>query len=197
MAGLSIRDIRHLDLYSCFPSAVQIACRELGIATDDPRGLTLTGGLPYFGGPGNNYVMHSIAEMMNAVRAAPGTHGLLNANGWHVTKHAVGIYSTEPLHAQWRRADPAVYQRALNAVPKPAFTEIADGDARIETYTVTHGSAGPQQGIVIGRLADDTRFLAQTPQGDVALLQELMRVEGVGRAGRVTHENGRNLFRLT
>ena len=47
-----------------FPSAVEIGCQELGIATDDPRGLTITGGLPYFGGPGNNYVMHSIVQMI-------------------------------------------------------------------------------------------------------------------------------------
>jgi acetyl-CoA C-acetyltransferase len=194
MAGLRMPDITHLDLYSCFPSAVQIACSELGIATDDARGLTLTGGLPYFGGPGNNYVMHSIAAMMAAVRAAPGTHGLLNANGWHVTKHAVGIYSTQPRHTQWQRAAPQTYQRELDALPKPRFTETAEGNARIETYTVTHGPAGPTQGIVVGRLDDGTRFLANTP-ADPALLEGLMREEGVGRKGHVSVENGRNIFR--
>ena len=64
MAGRTIEDIDILDLYSCFPSAVEIACRELGLAEDDPRGLTITGGLPYFGGPGNSYVLHSISEMV-------------------------------------------------------------------------------------------------------------------------------------
>lgn len=195
MAGLAIGDMRWFDIYSCFPSAVQIACAEFGIALDDPRGLTLTGGLPYFGGPGNNYVMHSIAEMMHRLRATPGTHGLVNANGWHVTKHAVGIYSTEPRHAQWQRVAPDTYQRELDAMPKPAFTETPAGAAIIETYTVTHGPAGPQQGIVIGRLQDGTRFLAHTPP-DSTTLESLMRSEGVGRAGVVGHENGRNIFRL-
>jgi acetyl-CoA C-acetyltransferase len=195
MAGSRIEDMTFFDIYSCFPSAVQIACAELGIATGDARGLTLTGGLPYFGGPGNNYVMHSIAEMMNALRARPGAQGLLNANGWHVTKHAVGIYSTEPRHERWQRAEPERYQRELDALPKPAFSERANGAAVIETYTVAHGAAGPSQGIVIGRLEDGTRFLANTP-ADVPMLQELMRVEGVGRRGVVSHENGRNIFRL-
>lgn len=195
MAGLSIADMAHFDIYSCFPSAVQIACHELGIATDDARGLTLTGGLPYFGGPGNNYVMHSIAEMMARVRANPGSHGLLNANGWHVTKHAVGVYSTEPRHARWHRVEPATYQRAIDALPKAPFTEIANGAARIESFTVNHGPAGPMTGIVVGRLGDDTRFLANTP-ADPALLAELMRVEAVGRRGTVRHEAGKNLFRL-
>lgn len=194
MAGLSIADMKYFDIYSCFPSAVQIACKEFGIALDDPRGLTLTGGLPYFGGPGNNYVMHSIAELMNALRSSPGSHGMINANGWHVTKHAVGVYSTEPRHAQWQRVAPASYQRELDALPKPAFTETPAGAAIIETYTVTHGPAGPQQGIVIGRLHDGTRFLANTPP-DVAMLEELMRVEGVGRKGSVTQEGGKNVFR--
>jgi len=197
MAGLSIADMQYFDIYSCFPSAVQIACNELGIAGNDSRGLTLTGGLPYFGGPGNNYVMHSIAEMMHALRGKPGAHGLLNANGWHVTKHAVGIYSTEPRHEQWKRTPPASYQRELDALPKPAFTETPQGNAVIETYTVTHGPAGPTQGIVIGRLEDGTRFLANTPANDRAVLDELLRVEGVGRAGTVTSESGKNVFRLT
>ena len=71
MAGRSLADMRFFDLYSCFPSAVEIACQEIGIAEDDPRGLTVTGGLPYFGGPGNNYVTHSISEMVRRLRAHP------------------------------------------------------------------------------------------------------------------------------
>ena len=69
MAGKTVADMSFIDLYSCFPSAVEIGCAELGLAEDDPRGLTVTGGLPYFGGAGNNYVMHSIVTMMEKVRA--------------------------------------------------------------------------------------------------------------------------------
>ena len=111
MAGKTIADIDYLDLYSCFPSAVQVACDELGIAHDDPRGLTVTGGLPYFGGPGNNYVMHSIVTATEKVRNKPGSFSLTTANGWYLTKHAAGIYSTTPFEGQWEREDPAVYQR--------------------------------------------------------------------------------------
>ena len=87
MAGKTAADMDLLDIYSCFPSAVEVACDELGIAWDDPRGLTITGGLPYFGGPGNGYVLHSIAHMMDQLRVQPGSFGLLNANGWFLTKH--------------------------------------------------------------------------------------------------------------
>ena len=57
-AEISLSDIKHFDLYSCFPSAVQIAKKELGIP-EEKKDLTVTGGLPYFGGPGNSYTMFS------------------------------------------------------------------------------------------------------------------------------------------
>ncbi len=79
MADLDAGDLDFIDLYSCFPSAVELACQELDIAEDDPRGLTVTGGLPYFGGPGNNYVMHSIVVMADRLRANPGATDCVRA----------------------------------------------------------------------------------------------------------------------
>ena len=69
---VAIDDVEVLDLYSCFPSAVALAAEALGIALDDPRGLTVTGGLPYFGGPGNNYTTHAIAEVSERLPAGRG-----------------------------------------------------------------------------------------------------------------------------
>lgn len=194
MAGKSIADMDHIDLYSCFPSAIEIGCQEIGIAEDDPRGLTVTGGLPFFGGPGNNYVTHSIAEMMNKVRTRPGSFGLCTANGHNVTKHSAGIYSTTPTDGPWRREDPAAYQGALDAMAKPDLVEVAEGPAKIETYTVMHRPDGPEHGLIIGRLAGTgARFLANTPQ-DAATLMDLEENGDVGRPGRVSHADGRNLF---
>ncbi|HYL34711.1 MAG TPA: hypothetical protein VEV17_02225, partial [Bryobacteraceae bacterium] len=127
MAGRTLADIRFFDLYSCFPSAVEIGCQEIGLAEDDPRGLTVTGGLPYFGGPGNNYVTHSISEMMRRLRAHPGRCGLVTANGNYVTKHSFGIYSTTPVRGAWRRESPAVLQAELDALPKAQLVENANG----------------------------------------------------------------------
>jgi len=194
MAGRSPDDMRFLDLYSCFPSAVEIGCQEIGIAEDDPRGLTVTGGLPYFGGPGNNYVTHSICEMMRRLRAAPGSFGLVTANGNYVTKHSFGIYSTKPSEGEWRRESPGVLQRELDALPKASFTETPSGRARIETYTVMHGKAAPEFSVVFGRLeASGARFIANTP-ADAATLTDLRDRESLGRAGTVRSEDGRNTF---
>ncbi len=123
MADIDVGDVSLIDLYSCFPSAVQLGCQELGIGEDDPRGLTITGGLPYFGGAGNNYVMHSIVTMAEKLRGNPGKFGLCTGNGWYVTKHSAGIYSTKPIEGDWTREDPASYQPEIDAMLRPAVTQ--------------------------------------------------------------------------
>jgi acetyl-CoA C-acetyltransferase len=103
LAGVGVDDLAHVDLYSCFPSAVQIAARELGLGSD--RQLTVTGGMSFAGGPWNNYTMHGIATMSDILRGDPGTTGLCTGNGGYLTKHAFGVYSSEPPAAgvfRWR-----------------------------------------------------------------------------------------------
>ncbi|HZD26469.1 MAG TPA: acetyl-CoA acetyltransferase, partial [Alphaproteobacteria bacterium] len=193
MAGCELSEIGAIDLYSCFPSAVEIGCQEIGLAEDDPRGLTVTGGLPYFGGPGNNYVTHSIAQMMSVVRARPGLKGLVTANGNYVTKHSAGIYSTEPPARSFAPVDPAIYQAAIDADRGPGSVAMAEGAATVETYTVMHDREGPAFGIVVGRLPDGRRFVANTPE-DPGLLAEMEQRDYVGAAGRVVNDGSRNTF---
>jgi acetyl-CoA C-acetyltransferase len=198
MAGVSIADVDVFDLYSCFPSAVQLGRDALGIAADDPRPLSVTGGLAAFGGPGSNYSMHAIASMMHRLRATRGQRGLVSALGWYVTKHAIGIYGSAPGPLPWRPPARAErLQAELDAMPHPTLSERPDGAAVIETYTVVHDRGGaPQHGLVIGRLDDGTRFLA-TLEGDRAALESVERAEGVGRRGRVrAGDDGVNRFSL-
>ena len=194
MAGKTIDDIDFFDLYSCFPIAVQLACAELGIATDDPRGLTLTGGLPYMGGPGNNYSMHGIAEAVARCRAAPEAFGLVTANGWFLTKHAMGVYSATPTTGRWRRDDPKALQKTIDAMTHPAIVEAPEGAATLETFTVVHGRDGYMLGIVIGRDAQGRRFVANTPK-DEAVYRWLEENDVIGAPGRVTQsDKGLNVF---
>lgn len=195
MAGVSLAEIGHFDLYSCFPVAVEIGAEELGLALDDHRGLTVTGGLPYAGGPGNNYAMHSIAVMMRRLRSAREDYGLVTANGWFLTKQSTGVYSCRAPNAPFERQDPAIIQRKIDALPHPVVTETPQGRAVIETYTVVHGREGYLMGIVVGRDDADRRFVAHTPT-DPAVLASLESVESVGRTGTVgpASEGQRNLF---
>ncbi len=95
--GVESESLAHLDLYSCFPTVVQSACDVLGVDAFDPNRVpTITGGLTFAGGPGNNYVTHAIASMVDALRVEPTSRGLVTALGWFCTKHSWGVYSASP-----------------------------------------------------------------------------------------------------
>jgi acetyl-CoA C-acetyltransferase len=196
MAGVTIDEIQHFDLYSCFPSAVQIGRDALGIPAGDARPLTQTGGLPYAGGPGNNYVTHSIAAMVQRLRRERDAIGLTTGNGWYVTKHSVAVWSAQPPRNEWRRTDPKVDQTTVDEQPHPEFIAEPSGQATVETYTVVFERDGtPALGIVIGRDAQDRRFIANAPQ-DAALLESMTQREFIGTRGRVEREaGGVNRFR--
>ena len=195
MAGVAPSEVAAFDLYSCFPSAVQIGAEELGLSLDDPRGFTVTGGLPYAGGPGNNYAMHSVVVMMQNLRLRPGAFGMVTANGWYLTKQSTGLYSTQKPKSGFDRQDPGVIQSEIDALDHPVVIEQPSGRAKIETYTVVHGREGYRLGIVIGRDAQNRRFVAHTPR-DELLFASLEAKEGVGRIGTVgpSPDPAKNLF---
>jgi acetyl-CoA C-acetyltransferase len=194
MANKTPAQMDFIDLYSCFPAAVQIGAAEIGIGDDDPRDLTVTGGLPYFGGPGNNYVLHSIASMAEKLRAKPKSFGLVTANGWYVTKHSLGIYSTTPVEGKWQRTAPSSYQRDIDAMAHPELVEAPEGAAKVETYTTIHTHNGLTFGIIIGRLdASGRRFLAQVEKSS-GLLERMEQEEMLNRPGHVTTGPKYNIF---
>jgi acetyl-CoA C-acetyltransferase len=157
-AGAGVDDMSAFDLYSCFPCAVELGAEALGLAPDDPRGLTVTGGLPYFGGPGNNYSLHAVATMVDRLRDSGGT-GLVTALGWYLTKHAAGVYGSEPPPRGWRRGDTAVVQAAIDATAVEIAPEAA-GPAVVVASTVASGHGGEITAApVIARL-DDGRHVA-------------------------------------
>lgn len=178
LAGVGADDIAHVDLYSCFPSAVEIGAAELGFPIDDPsRPLTVTGGLCFAGGPGNNYVTHSIAAMADTVRADPGSLGLVTANGWYVTKHSLGIYSTTPPPNGFRARS---VQDEVDATPRRDWVSQHDGDVTIETYTVMHERDGsPSVGLIACLTPDGHRAWANSTDTD--LLKAMTEREFCGR----------------
>lgn len=185
-AGQSASDIGAFDLYSCFPCAVFSSMAVLGIDhKTETRPLTLTGGLPFFGGPGNNYSMHGIVEMAAWLRTHPGESGLVLANGGWMTKEAVGIWST---------ARPEAFT-PVEAAAKPVSKVTLDpapSEGTVETYTVTYGKDGPMSGIIFGRTDTGDRFIAAAaPQAMPRLLEE---ESPVGLPVNVTTEDERSTF---
>lgn len=193
-AGVSNGDIEVIDLYSCFPIAVSSVADILGVAADDPRGLTVTGGLPFFGGPGNNYSMHAIASVVEKLRASPGSYGFVGANGGFLSKYATGIYSTRP--AAFKVYDSKPLQAEHNAMPAPAFTETPSGEATIETFTMIYNRDGsPGLGVIIGRLKEgNVRFLASTEKGDSETASQMVDREPLGATVFVTTTDQGNRF---
>jgi acetyl-CoA C-acetyltransferase len=189
-AGVGVDDVAHFDLYSCFPSAVQIAMREIGL-TDTTRALTVTGGLGFAGGPVNNYPTHAIARMVEVLRADPGSYGVTTALGWYVTKHAAGVWSTQPPAGAFRRVDPAATQRRVDALPSRAAAGPVDGDFVVEATSVAFERDGsPASGIVTARLDDGRRAIAvcREPGQLLAFTEESWE----GRRVRVVNRDGVN-----
>jgi acetyl-CoA C-acetyltransferase len=172
LAGLRVDELATIDLYSCFPAPVFNICDGLGLAPADPRGLTVTGGLPFFGGPGNNYSMHAIAETVRRARQAPGSYGFVGANGGIMSKYSAGVYGAAPV--AWAPDGSEELQAEVDSWAAPVEARAADGWAAIETYTVKHGRDGGRTGIIIGRLdADGRRFVARADDRDAELLDLL------------------------
>ncbi len=180
LAGIGIDDVEVVDLYSCFPAAVQMGAAALGL--DPGRQLTRTGGLAFAGGPWNNYVMHAIATVVGDLRDRPGEYGLVWANGGYVTKHAFGVYSTAP-PSDGLKLDGGAVQDDIDALPTIELAEETEaaGSATVEAYTVMHGRDGePEQGIAACLVPDGRRAWGTTTEPD--LLAALTEGEWVGRA---------------
>jgi len=193
-AGTSVDSLDHLDLYSCFPIAPRLVASMLGLAPDTARPLTLAGGLPWFGGPGNNYATHAVAALVARIRAHPETQGMVHALGWNMSKHALAIYRGSPPPQGWAHLQGDAVQARVHQPPSPPLVTEPRGTATIEAYTVEHCRDGNATGgIVIGRLADRRRFIARLPD-DPTVLEALERDEGVGRHGTVRSADGTNVF---
>jgi acetyl-CoA C-acetyltransferase len=183
-AGATIDDVAHLDLYSCFASSVHLACDALGIDPRDPserRPLTVTGGLPFSGGAGSSYVMHSLATMVDVLRADPGSLGLVSGVGMHMTKHAFGVYSSEPPEGgRPTPPDQDGVQAALDAAHPPTpIVAVHTGRATVASATVAHGrDGGAEWGLVV---ADVPGGRAYGRVEDPDLLAALEAEEWVGR----------------
>jgi acetyl-CoA C-acetyltransferase len=186
MAGINLDDIDFFDLYSCFPSATVIGAKSLGLNIEKLPLLTITGGLAYFGGPGNNYTMHAIARAVEKLRKNPEQFGYISALGWFITKHSAGIYSGREPEKPWNRAGQELIQQKIDEMEGPELKTDPEGPAYVETYTIMHDRQGnPDYAIVVARLADGKRCWALTEK-DRGLFECMESFDFIGKSGIVT-----------
>ncbi|MDE0421096.1 MAG: acetyl-CoA acetyltransferase [Gammaproteobacteria bacterium] len=178
LAGIDATDLDFVDLYSCFPSAVQIAARELGLP--EARPLTVTGGLTFGGGPLNNYVMHSIARTVELLRDKPDGYALVTGNGGNLYKHAHGIYSGRPPRTDFQHDD---VKADIATLPSRECLPEYEGQGTIESYTVMYDADGPSIGHVSCRTPEGARTWVNTE--DPELVQGMVSEEFCGRPVRI------------
>jgi acetyl-CoA C-acetyltransferase len=192
-AGASMQDVDAFDLYACFPSSVEVARDTFGIAPDDPRPITLTGGLPYHGGPGSNYVTHAIANALHRLRSGGAERVLVHGNGYYLTKHSIGIYSRVPPTTP--PTPPDGVQEHVDALAAAVPVDDAPDDGTtgaLVAYTAPYDRAGdpePAVGLV------DLGGRHTLARADATLTDELVAEDGVGRRVVLERSGETNLMR--
>ncbi len=183
-ASVGVDDLELLDLYSCFPSAVELAADALGLGRHDRRGLTVTGGLPYFGGPGNNYTTHSIATLTDLLRDGGSDRlGLATGLGWFITKHALGVYGSSPPPGGFHRGDTTRDQADIDDSAVETASELdAAAEATIVALTVVRDNDGSATAApLIARLADGRQMALSAADDEV--VRAMGALDGPGLVG--------------
>jgi acetyl-CoA C-acetyltransferase len=183
-AGIDLSDVTCFDLYSCFPSSLNLACDALGLDPLDKRGLTVTGGLPYAGGPGSGYLLHGIAAAVERLRADGGS-ALVTGVGMHLQKHVAAVYRTDP---GWV-STPDVQPDVDAAQPRRPLVDTYDGDATVAAYTVAHDRDAAQSALLVLDVAAG-RTLARVREPE--LLADAESRELVGQRVIVTTDGKTN-----
>jgi acetyl-CoA C-acetyltransferase len=179
VTGVAPRDADHLDLYSCFPAAVQVQAAELAIDLD--RQLTVTGGMTFAAGPLNSYALHAMATMVGVLRQDAGASGVVTAVSGMLTKQGMVLLSNEPPAAGFRVEEVGEQTRAeTETVP---VADGVDGDATVVGSTVAHTWGAATQAIAIVESGEGVRTIATSD--DPALLDAFTTEDWCGRTVHV------------
>jgi len=176
LAGKTVEQVAHCDLYSCFPAPVRVLARELGLRGEVP--LTVTGGMPSAGGPLNNYVLQATVRMAEVLRQDPGSAGLVASISGFMNKVGFAIWSGDPPSEGFRFEDSTGEVAARSG--RRALVADCDGPARVVSYTVVYSGDEPVAGIAVCELPDGSRTIATT--SDAALALAMTSEEFCGRS---------------
>jgi acetyl-CoA C-acetyltransferase len=184
LASLRLAQLAHLELYSCFPVAVRVQQRELGIPRQQP--VTVTGGMAFAGGPLNNFVLQAAVRLAQRLRDEPGATGMLNAVSGMLTKQGVSLWSSRPGPAFAADDVSALAERETRRV---SVAENFSGTARVAGYTVLYEGDRPAQTIALCDTADGARAVAVS--ADPELAQTAVASELCGRELEISGEGAK------
>ena len=179
LAGITADRIEHAELYSCFPVAVRIQARELGIPLEPTP--SVTGGMAFGGGPLNNFVLQALARMVHVLRADPGSKGLVSAVSGFLTKQGFSVWSSEAGPCPFEYDD--VSEQVAQVLETVEVDASLTGEATIAAYTVLYEHGEPARAVAWCNGEDDRRTLATS--SDAELLRNATEWELCGRAVRI------------
>lgn len=175
--GCTVEDLAHLDLYSCFPAAVQVYARELGLPLDRPERLTVTGGMTFAGGPLNNYVLGALARLVQRLREDPGGVGLSSSVSGSLVKQGFGTWSTSPPAQGFRHVDVSSQVAPLDP-PRPIVDGVAAGTVVAITVTPDAVTREPIRTVAVVEAPDGARTIGERIDPDLA--EQVRTRESVG-----------------
>lgn len=182
LANVRPDELDHVDVYSCFPFAVQAGAASLGLGLDPLP--SLTGGMTFFGGPLGSYVLHSKVSLFERLRAEPGSLGVVGSLGGFYAHFGYGVYSTDPGAAPSPQIEDV--SDAFAALPRRSAEEGREGPVTVESYTVEVGHEGPRKATITALTDDGVRVFARSE--DAALMNALLADEDLGgRHARVAN----------
>lgn len=177
-AGVEVDEIEYFDLYSCFASSMNFARDALGVSPADPRPFTVTGGLPFHGGPGSGYVGHAIASLVPLLREKNESYGMTSGIGMHMAHHSYAIFSGTP--GSVTPPDAVAIQARVDAVPVRPLAAEAKGPAEVASYSVVYDREGPRFALAVCDLPSGERCYARADDAD--LVVAMAEGEWVGRS---------------
>ena len=187
LAETEASELGPIDIYSCFPIAVSFAIDALEQTDRLLSSYTLTGGLSFFGGPGNGYSTHAIAAIVDALRSDGSKPGLISANGGVISKESAAIYAAYPVKGDWspdRIAQPNVLPSDKGTRP----SHFTNGGGIIKSYAIPYAKG--QAGAVTVWMVDDDNIpcigLMENYPPETDLLDKIVTISSDGKRNNVT-----------
>lgn len=180
LAATTIDDITEAELYSCFPSAIQSFAHDLKLEGRCP--WTVTGAMPFAGGPLNQFSLEGIARMVEVLRPGDGTEtsgrriGLVSNLSGIFGKQACALFSNVSSAAGYRFEDVTDAVARVDA-PVPLNGDYT-GPATVVGYTVAFAGGNPSRAIAVCDIPGGARTVATNE--DRELMERMMREEYCG-----------------
>ncbi len=190
-SGISVKQLTTLDIYSCFPIVVMLAAEILGLNPTETN-LTVTGGLPFFGGAGNNYSTHAIASMVEQLRSKPNDYGLVVANGGFMSKEAAGVYSCQA-PTSWQPFEVDSLAQQIEAQPSPKLLK-QDCTATVTAYGIRHARNKVDHLYIVADNNEGRVMAKVAPDDDTTMTALSNADELLGKSLTVTHKQNENII---